>query len=52
MRKAADTPSALLCVCRIWKDVTEPVWRAVNDPSSPILIPAGVDAHAWAEAAR
>ena len=25
-------------------DVTEAIWRAVNDPSSPLSIPAGADA--------
>lgn len=30
-------------------DVAEAVWRAVNDPSSPIRIPAGADAVALAE---
>jgi len=32
------------------QDVAEAVWRAVNDPSSPIRIPAGADAVALAEA--
>ncbi len=32
------------------QDVAEAVWRAVNDPSSPVRIPAGADAVAWAEA--
>lgn len=31
-------------------DVAEAVWRAVNDPSSPMRIPAGADAVIWAEA--
>lgn len=31
------------------RDVAEAVWRAVNDPSSPVRIPAGADAVAWAE---
>jgi len=31
------------------QDVVEAVWRAVNDPSSPVRIPAGADAVAWAE---
>lgn len=30
-------------------DVAEAVWRAVNDPSSPILMPAGADAVEWAK---
>ena len=30
-------------------DVAEAVWRAVNDPSSPLRIPAGADAVALAE---
>jgi len=34
-------------------DVAEAVWRAATDPSSPMRIPAGADAVAWAaEAAR
>jgi NAD(P)-dependent dehydrogenase (short-subunit alcohol dehydrogenase family) len=32
------------------QDVAEAVWRAVNDPSSPMRIPAGADAVIWAEA--
>lgn len=31
------------------RDVAEAVWRAVNDPSSPLRIPAGADAVLWAE---
>ncbi|WP_426700993.1 SDR family oxidoreductase [Rhodanobacter sp. Col0626] len=31
-------------------DVAEAVWRAATDPSSPMRIPAGGDAIAWAEA--
>ncbi len=31
------------------KDVAEAIWLAVNDPSSPVRIPAGADAVAWAE---
>jgi len=30
------------------QDVAEAVWRAVTDPSSPMRIPAGADAEAWA----
>ncbi|GGF42136.1 short-chain dehydrogenase/reductase [Aliidongia dinghuensis] len=30
------------------QDVAEAVWRAVNDPSSPMRIPAGADAVNWA----
>jgi NAD(P)-dependent dehydrogenase (short-subunit alcohol dehydrogenase family) len=30
------------------QDVAEAVWRAVNDPSSPMRIPAGDDAVIWA----
>lgn len=30
-------------------DVAEAVWRAVNDPSSPMRIPAGADAVLWAK---
>jgi NAD(P)-dependent dehydrogenase (short-subunit alcohol dehydrogenase family) len=32
------------------RDVAEAVWRAANDPSSPMRIPAGADAIEWAEA--
>jgi NAD(P)-dependent dehydrogenase (short-subunit alcohol dehydrogenase family) len=32
------------------QDVAEAVWRAVTDPSSPVRIPAGADAVAWAAA--
>ena len=32
------------------QDVAEAVWRAVTDPSSPVRIPAGADAVAWASA--
>jgi NAD(P)-dependent dehydrogenase (short-subunit alcohol dehydrogenase family) len=32
------------------QDVAEAVWRAVDDPSSPMRIPAGADAVIWAEA--
>ncbi|KVK96633.1 SDR family oxidoreductase [Burkholderia cepacia] len=34
------------------KDVAEAVWRAATDPSSPMRIPAGADALAWAADAR
>lgn len=30
------------------EDVAEAVWRAATDPSSPMRIPAGADAEAWA----
>ncbi|MCA8425327.1 SDR family oxidoreductase [Burkholderia seminalis] len=30
------------------RDVAEAVWRAATDPSSPLHMPAGADAHAWA----
>jgi hypothetical protein len=30
------------------RDVAEAVWRAVTDSSSPVRIPAGADAVAWA----
>jgi NAD(P)-dependent dehydrogenase (short-subunit alcohol dehydrogenase family) len=30
------------------RDVAEAVWRAATDPSSPMRIPAGADAEAWA----
>jgi hypothetical protein len=29
-------------------DVAEAVWRAATDPSTPLRIPAGEDAVAWA----
>lgn len=32
-------------------DVAEAVWRAVNDPSCPLSLPAGADAIEWAKAA-
>ncbi|MGT0250118.1 SDR family oxidoreductase [Burkholderia pyrrocinia] len=34
------------------QDVAEAVWRAATDPSSPMHIPAGADAEAWAAQAR
>ncbi|KVH53900.1 dehydrogenase [Burkholderia sp. MSMB1072] len=34
------------------QDVAEAVWRAATDPSSPMRIPAGTDAEAWAAEAR
>lgn len=34
------------------QDVAEAVWRAATDPSSPMSIPAGADAEAWAEVVR
>jgi len=34
------------------QDVAEAVWRAATDPSSPMRIPAGADAVAWAAEAR
>ena len=34
------------------EDVAEAVWRAATDPSSPMHIPAGADAEAWAAEAR
>jgi NAD(P)-dependent dehydrogenase (short-subunit alcohol dehydrogenase family) len=30
------------------QDVAEAVWRAATDPSSPMRVPAGADAEAWA----
>ena len=33
-------------------DVAEAVWRAATDPLSPMRIPAGADAEAWAAEAR
>jgi len=32
------------------QDVAEAVWHAATDPSSPMRIPAGADAVAWAVA--
>lgn len=32
-------------------DVAEAVWQAVNDPSTPMRLPAGADAVEWAKAA-
>ena len=34
------------------QDVAEAVWRAATDPSSPMHIPAGADAEAWAAEIR
>ena len=34
------------------QDVAEAVWRAATDPSSPMRIPAGADAEAWAAEVR
>jgi NAD(P)-dependent dehydrogenase (short-subunit alcohol dehydrogenase family) len=34
------------------QDVAEAVWRAVDDPSSPMRIPAGADAVSWAASSR
>ena len=34
------------------QDVAEAVWRAATDPSSPMRIPAGADAEAWAAETR
>ncbi|KVQ28486.1 SDR family oxidoreductase [Burkholderia cepacia] len=34
------------------QDVADAVWRAATDPSSPMRIPAGADAEAWAAEAR
>ncbi|CAD6560209.1 hypothetical protein LMG27952_07071 [Paraburkholderia hiiakae] len=34
------------------QDVAEAVWRAATDPSSPMRIPAGADAEAWAAELR
>jgi NAD(P)-dependent dehydrogenase (short-subunit alcohol dehydrogenase family) len=33
------------------RDVAEAVWRAVTEPTSPMRIPAGADAEAWAREA-
>jgi NAD(P)-dependent dehydrogenase (short-subunit alcohol dehydrogenase family) len=33
-------------------DVAEAVWRAATDPASPLHMPAGADAEAWAAEAR
>jgi hypothetical protein len=34
------------------QDVAEAVWLAATDPSSPMRIPAGADAQAWAAELR
>jgi short-subunit dehydrogenase len=34
------------------QDVAKAVWRATTDPSSPMRIPAGADAEAWASEAE
>ena len=34
------------------QDVAKAVWRAATDPSSPMRIPAGADAEAWAAEVR
>jgi NAD(P)-dependent dehydrogenase (short-subunit alcohol dehydrogenase family) len=34
------------------QDVAEAVWRAATDPASPMRIPAGADAEAWAAEAQ
>ncbi|WP_028230930.1 SDR family oxidoreductase [Paraburkholderia mimosarum] len=34
------------------EDVAEAVWRAATDPSSPMRLPAGADARAWAAEVR
>ena len=34
------------------EDVAGAVWRAATDPSSPMRIPAGADARAWAAEVR
>lgn len=31
------------------QDLAEAVWRAVNDPSCPMRLPAGADAVEWAK---
>ena len=42
--RLADTSSPITRA----QDVAEAVWRAATDPSSPMRIPAGADAEAWA----
>lgn len=32
------------------QDVAEAIWQAANDPTSPMRLPAGADAVAWANA--
>ena len=44
MARLGDTSSPLTHA----PDVAEAVWRAATDPSSPMRIPAGADAEAWA----
>lgn len=46
--KFADTSSPVTRA----QDVAEAVWRAATDPSSPMRIPAGADAEAWAAEVR
>ena len=48
MARLGDTSSPLTHA----QDVAEAVWRAATDPSSPMRIPAGADAEAWAAEVR
>ncbi|MCP2090538.1 UNVERIFIED_ORG: NAD(P)-dependent dehydrogenase (short-subunit alcohol dehydrogenase family) [Paraburkholderia sediminicola] len=48
LARLTDTSSAVTRA----QDVAEAVWRAATDPSSPMRIPAGADAEAWAAEAR
>ncbi|PCE23326.1 short-chain dehydrogenase/reductase [Paraburkholderia acidicola] len=48
MARLGDTSSPLTHAT----DVAEAVWRAATDPSSPMRIPAGADAEAWAAEVR
>jgi NAD(P)-dependent dehydrogenase (short-subunit alcohol dehydrogenase family) len=48
LARFADTSSAITRA----HDVAEAVWRAATDPSSPMRIPAGTDAEAWAAEVR
>ena len=48
LARFADTSSPVTRA----QDVAEAVWRAATDPSSPMRIPAGADAEAWAAEAR
>ncbi|MFM0289077.1 SDR family oxidoreductase [Paraburkholderia megapolitana] len=48
MARLGDTSSPLTHA----PDVAEAVWRAATDPSSPMRIPAGADAEAWAAEVR
>jgi hypothetical protein len=48
LERMADTSAPITHA----QDVAEAVWRAATDPSSPMHIPAGADAEAWAAEVR